>query len=110
MFIQIQFQIRLLWTAAANASMSAQHRVAACDSKITRLLQDSLGGNSKTLMIANVSVLLIRAHSARQLVSRGELGQGAPQPQSHAAVESRRRGITPTTETSLLDLGSLVAL
>ena len=38
-----------------NALCERQHHVPYRDSKLTRLLQDSLGGNSKTLMLACVS-------------------------------------------------------
>ena len=38
-------------TLASNSFLFHDHR----DSKLTRLLQDSLGGNSRTLMIACIS-------------------------------------------------------
>jgi kinesin family protein 3/17 len=40
----------LLKTTAAAAAGHIPYR----DSKLTRLLQDSLGGNTKTVMVANV--------------------------------------------------------
>lgn len=41
-----------------NALYSKANHVPFRDSKLTRLLKNSLGGNSKTLMIANVSPCL----------------------------------------------------
>lgn len=41
--------------AEQQRSLRHTHHVPYCDSKLTFLLQDSLGGNSKTVMIANVS-------------------------------------------------------
>ena len=40
---------------AENAARGAKNHVPFRDSKLTRLLKDSLGGNCRTVMIANVS-------------------------------------------------------
>lgn len=56
-----------------NALYSKQSHVPFRDSKLTRLLKNSLGGNSKTLMIANVSPCLSNiedSHNTLKYASR----------------------------------------
>jgi kinesin family protein 3/17 len=51
------------------------------DSKLTRLLQDSLGGNTKTIMIANISPSILNYDetlSTLKYASRAKYIQNAP--------------------------------